>query len=127
MGCVAMLVYRVETIDGDGPYVNSGLYLDLIECNNSSKAHPHPSNDDLLEECWGWGGSYEYSYAFESIEHYKEWFYHKDKREEATTQAKGHLVIYDAPEGSYTKGAKQVMFLKDKATFIDLLPLNIGD
>ena len=99
------LFYRVENLDGRGPY-NSGGKLSFINRHNSSPKHPGPQFDEGFMKAWEI--DHDWLFGFSSLEQLFEWF---SVKEVAELQSKGFFISQIPIEKvyQYVLGKKQVM------------------
>ena len=106
-----MKVYRIENIDGIGPYTGD------LNCDNFEPHwflgvdHPAPEEDLLLKEWFddNYADVENHKFGFVSIEQLKEWF-HEDRYFKAFHDHEFYLAEYEISEDLVHVGTKQVMF-----------------
>jgi len=121
-----MKVYRVETVDGEGPYcVASPSKHFTKEKRSEVNIHrPAPYNDSLLKEKWDklGGDCYKFIFGFKSKKQLKEWFPPYALKTLFEENSKLRVSIYDASEA--IKGEKQVVFKEKSAVLVKSLKIN---
>lgn len=138
-----MLVYRIETDEGQGVYgagygfryTAAALAGDVTE-----PWHPSPDEEPALKEFWNgdklgkaarrvWPdkGRREWFCGFESMEQLLKWFpkegLYKMWNDMLRHARTGHIVTYKIPGNQVKRGDKQVIFKLAKAEKISSLPL----
>lgn len=138
-----MLVYRIETEDGQGIYgAGYGFrYTAAALADNEGECwHPSPDEEPALRDFWEgkklsrkaareWPekGRREWFCGFESMEQLLEWFpkeglymmWNKMLR----NAHRGHIVTYKVPGNQVKAGDKQVIFKMAKAEKVGSIPL----
>lgn len=115
-----MLVYRVETSSGTGPYrAADGSFLssNARSKRHNNRSHPGAYADPGIRD--NFNSSIHY-FGFTSMRSLASWFYHD------YTWLKRHglrIAIYDAPDSSVISSSYQVIFPRDSSTLVDRLPL----
>lgn len=107
-----MEIYRVEDINGLGPY-SCEEELDFISWHNSCSDHPAPNEDPKLKDFWNneCKDQHKYQFAFESMEQLLKWFKSSDL---AALQREGFFVsvIPVTKKMKVVKGTFQVIYKK---------------
>lgn len=123
-------VFRVEKLDGTGPYSGSDYIYEMVEAH-SDDYHSTPQADHLLKETGQddiWLGkrgiSVEEYCCFQTEADLYAWF---DGWEEELA-AKGYSVtIYSVSNENLRHGTTQSVFKRDEATLLSRSPLKIKE
>lgn len=101
-----MIVYRVENVAGQGPYVYTEVNFSFSRMHTAPD-HPPPWQEGLeMHNC--------HFCAFQSMEHLTAWF---NEEERAIMRQRGFRVVrYEAPDVQV--GQKQVVFARHTAKYI---------
>lgn len=114
-----MIVYRIETPDGGGPYrgdrqVEGGLLFDLHKADgsfNPYKTHPLP-----IDDVKGWQRQAHYKFAFETMEALYAWF---GPHASAALRERGyHIARYEVDEVTLLRGSRQVAYDASRAVLV---------
>lgn len=107
-----MLVYRVETVNGGGPYYKSSYDVcNRLSSHNNCPNHPGAGEEGLIH----WTDRPYFFCGFVSIEQLKAWF----MGHRAFLRRKQYQMAIYKVHGRYVrKGKFQVTFRKDKAELI---------
>jgi hypothetical protein len=106
-----MIVFRVETENGEGPYNTEKYSYTARELNRKHRAstiRPSPHFDIS-----GW--TYDDYFGFNSIKSFREWF---DDSWAELKKMGCRLKAYKVDDEHVMLGSKQVCFRKDRATLI---------
>lgn len=133
-----MLVLRVETDSGEGPYVSSVLRTIVCNLGDENLAydlrgrHPTPIDDSLYRRNSKakTGSDYgftpgEHVFGFEDYRQFRSWFY-SDIVLKALSDDGFELSVYDCPESDTIVGNTQLTFNKQTAVKRASFPLDIG-
>ena len=113
-----VLVYRVETPCGLGPYRNdSDNWYYETKCNHNSLKRPTPQESSkMIKQSEDFPIS-NYHFAFYSLSSLKIWFPKSDRK---LLYRDGYQVsVYKVPKVSYIKIRKQCLFIKEDSEFIE--------
>jgi hypothetical protein len=107
-----MKVYRVETDDGLGPYVD--LYLADILPYYSTYDQPGPADDGIMGHLW----DSEHHFGFRSMEQLTAWF---GAYAEQLHEAGLRVAVYEVDDdrGRVVHGQKQLCFVRDEAQLLE--------
>ena len=120
---MSVLVYRVETPCGLGPYRNDNdnWYYET-KCNHNSLKRPTPKESSkMIKQSKDFPIS-DYHFAFYSLSSLKIWFPKSDRK---LLYKDGYQVsIYKVPKVSYIKIRKQCLFIKEDSEFIEKIDID---
>ena len=115
-----MIIYRVESEDGGGPYNGPKADRDLSYAIFSSNVfHQPPPWEDIKD--WSPSGNKNWRYGFSSVELLKRWFepiFYK-----ALDRAGFLVAIYDVPDEATKCGRWQCAFKFESAKRLKSFPL----
>lgn len=112
-----MHVYRVETAEGDGPYM--GIDFDwAIHVGSPARSHPAPDRDGC-----GDGTRRGYACGFRSLGQGARWFAATSALAEAMNRHGETLAVSVYAAEDVLEGGAQVMFDPATARLVDVLPL----
>jgi hypothetical protein len=102
-----MLVYRVETKDGEGPYTGPhNLAFTLLATHQSSDNHPAPRADDI--DISYWDRRPMFRFGFKTVEQLHDWF---NASERDALRGYGYLMVtYEVCHSRVLVGGRQVAF-----------------
>lgn len=114
-----MLVYRVQTECGEGPYA-SGIAWDLLQPHQSDREnHPSPSQDNIGDRSDFYGS---HRFGFKSLEQLHAWF---SSYECDCLRAMGFvLATYAVSECHVRFGGKQIAFEYSEAKLVHITALS---
>lgn len=109
-------IYRIETFDGYGPY-----RLGKIINTSPTFNRPMPFDDGIPIKATP-SVNPTFFCGFDSLDKLLQWF---DSLNDLITlkQKEYFVAIYECPEEMVHRGQRQLVFVKNKATFKDLIPL----
>lgn len=115
-----MRVFRVETVEGKGPYGHAwerpaGWCTDFM-----GSRHPGPDSDGPLADSWGslpWDERGLYYFGFESMGQLSRWFY-RDAHKTALAAAGFKVAEYEIPDCRVRRGHMQLVFKRCLAQLI---------
>lgn len=110
-----MLVWRIETATGNGPYRGDGrsrALKDALFYSEDMERHPLPADDGIDI----WGAHKGYLFAFNSVLQLGSWF---DDEMLGLLKAEGfRAVLYEVPEFDVAHGKRQVAFRRGRAVAV---------
>jgi hypothetical protein len=119
-----MRVYRVENVDGNGPYALGDIGLATKWTDRTQS--PPPNKDEKLGPKWDKIANTEpWKFGFRTIESFAEWFSYRDDID--ILRNKGFVLNeYEVPSVHTRTGNTQLVFRKEKATLTRSNVLNWG-
>lgn len=113
-----MLVYRIETGSGEGPYVDKDDSLWHAESHNSNPRTPGPHDDGIGQA----HNLEEYRYGFKSIADLKAWFLPQELVNLAKLDYS--ISVYKIDDSLVIHGRKQIAFEYDAAEYVETITLS---
>lgn len=123
-----MKVWRVETAQGVGPYVNTAASMCRVINGFGTYSHPGPrqakeANTPLATAFSDGGYNSSWSFGFTSLRQYLEWFKYNHWRD--TLHKRNCLLVqYEVPASDVCKGNYQLAFRKREALRITVRACN---
>lgn len=113
-----MLVYRVQTESGEGPYI-SGKAIDLLQPHQRCDDHPAPRNDGV-GDYYDFHGTHKF--GFKSLEQLHAWF---SSYECDVLRSMGFVMAtYEVAEMRVRFGGKQIAFEYSEAQLVHVTALS---
>ncbi len=116
-----MLVYRIETEDGDGPYGGAEPKWGLNKPYCGDR-HPTPEDDSKLRDAWikivRDGFSSDWRFGFTSVDQMRAWFYEDDWLVAMHDIGLG-LVVYGCSTDEVRLGHTQAVFERGRCDVVE--------
>jgi hypothetical protein len=117
------LFFRVEGLDGKGPYTTYTSLKQIIDDWDSNILHPSPWEDPGLSHIWKILPFEKYCFGFISLSQYRKWFPKSRAMENADSLELGYVNVYLVPSFYCEYSRRQAIAHKEYMNLIDQLPL----